>query len=70
MVYDGNLTSGLLTTVKYGQTKKRQLPIDVLIYEAETKKRLWKGERIEHTCGNPRCLNIKHMRVVRGTLKD
>lgn len=70
MVYDGNLTSGLLTTTKYGQTKKRQLPIDVLIYEAETKKRLRKGERIEHTCRNPRCLNVKHMRVVRGKLKD
>lgn len=65
LVYDGKQTTGMLTTVKYGQTKKRRLPIDVLIYESETGKRLGKGEWIDHTCGNPRCLNVKHMRVER-----
>ena len=64
VIYHGKETDGMLITVKYGQTKRRLLPLDQLIYEDTYKVKLGEHEHIEHTCGHDNCLNPQHMRLV------
>lgn len=66
LVYDGSDFTRLYKSEKYGVTKTRRLPVYQIIYEHTFKVRLKAHEHVEHTCGNPKCVNVKHLRLVEG----
>lgn len=72
IIYDGKLTSIVNTQLLKNEYRyyKHRVQLDVLMYENAFQVALKPNEHIEHTCGNPNCLNVNHMRLVVGESDD